>query len=113
MHEIKLMESVVSILNREVEDPSVDKVKIIHLEIGRLRYVVPEIMESCFSHVPKNKKLKTAKIKITELPVRVRCSGCGYEQEIKDHDYCDCKKCSGKKTEIISGDEFLIKGIEF
>ena len=113
MHEIKLIESIISILNREVEDPAIGEVKTIHLEIGRLRRVVPEIMESCFPHVPKNDKLKTAKIKITELPIRVRCSKCGYEEEIKDYSSYDCKKCSNKKTEIISGNEFLIKGIEY
>ncbi|MDP8258559.1 MAG: hydrogenase maturation nickel metallochaperone HypA [Candidatus Aadella gelida] len=68
MHEMKLIESMVSILNKEVDDVSIHEVKEVHLEVGELRYIVPEIMENCFKHVPKSIKLKNAKLKVMVVP---------------------------------------------
>jgi len=113
MHENKLIKKMVSILNREVESPDVGRVKTIHLEIGCLQHMAPLAVESHFSHIPKNDKLKHAKIKITELPIKVRCFKCGHEEVVEDCNNCDCKKCSSKEVKIISGNEFLIKEIEF
>ena len=84
MHEIKLMEDVVKILDKQVDDPEVGEVKTVYLEVGQLRYIVPEIMTTGFNCVPKNEKLKNARLDIKILPVKVRCADCGKEQEVKD-----------------------------
>lgn len=112
MHEIKLIENLVTILEKEVDSPKVGDVKTVHLEVGKLRYIVPDIMESCFEHVPKSDKLKNAKIKIEVLPVKVKCSDCEEEQVVENGEYC-CRKCSSDRTDIISGNEFVLKGIEW
>lgn len=112
MHEIKLAQNIVSILDREVGSPEVGEVKTVHLEVGALRYIVPEIMTSCFEHIPKNPKLDNAKIEIKVLPVKVKCSECGMEHEVTDGIYA-CSVCSSEKTEVVSGNEFMVKGIEW
>ena len=112
MHEIKLTEDMVAILEREVSSPEVKKVKKVHLEVGKLRYIVPEIIMSCFEHVPKSEKLSDAKIEIKELPVTVKCEECEKEQIVGDGMY-GCSDCGSEKTSVISGNEFMIKGIEW
>jgi len=112
MHELKLMSDLVEILEKEVKSPEVGDVKIIHLEVGKLRYIVPDIMESCFEHVPKSQKLKGARIEIKVLPLKVKCLDCSEERVVEDGEYF-CKKCSSGNTEVISGNEFMVKGIEW
>ena len=112
MHELKLIADLVAILEKEVDSPEVGDVKIVHLEVGKLRYIVPDIMESCFEHVPKSEKLKEAKMNITVLPVKVKCKECEEEQVVEGGEY-HCKKCSSDNTEVISGSEFMLKGIEW
>ncbi len=64
MHEIKLTQNLVSILDREVASDEIGMVKVVHLEVGKLRYIVPEIMQTAFRHVPKHEKLTEAKLEI-------------------------------------------------
>lgn len=112
MHELKLVGDIVKVLEKEVVSPEVGEVKTIHLEVGKLRYVVPEIIESCFEHVPKSDKLKNAKIKIEEIPVKIKCSKCENERIVDNGDYF-CESCESGETEVISGKEFMVRGIEW
>lgn len=112
MHELKLTEGIVAILNKEVASPEVGKVKNIYLEVGKLRYIVPDIISNCFRHMPKDKKLEAAEIVIEELPVKVKCQDCGEVSVVEESNY-SCNRCLSSKTQIISGDELNIKGIEW
>ena len=111
MHEIKIAENIVTILEKEIALPEVEKVKTVYLEVGKLRYIIPEILISSFKAVPKNEKLDKAEIKIEEIPVKMKCDGCGLEY-IVDEDY-KCKECSSDKAEMITGNELIVKGIEW
>lgn len=64
MHEIKLVENMVTILEKEVSDLNVVRVKKIYVEIGNLRAVVPEVFKFAFENAPKSEKLKGADIEI-------------------------------------------------
>ena len=112
MHEIKLAESIVAILEKEAASPEVGEVKTVHLEVGKLKYVVPEIISSSFEHIPKSEKLRNAKLRITEIPVRIKCNACGTEKPVENGEYF-CSVCDSGDTEVTGGKEFLIKGIEW
>jgi len=109
---MKLVENIVSLLEKEVEDPGVGSVKTVYLEVGALREVAPDIMTACFRETPKNAKLDGADIDIKVIPIVARCSGCGTERVVDDGVY-RCPGCEGAGTEIISGNEFMLKGIEW
>jgi Zn finger protein HypA/HybF involved in hydrogenase expression len=79
VHEITLMRNMVSILEKHVDSAEIGKVKRICLQVGELRYIVPEIMITGFKHIPKHEKLETAEIEV----------------------------------EIVPGNDFVIKGIEW
>ena len=112
MHEVSLMKSMVDILDEEIRSSEVGEVKIIHLEVGKLRYIVPEILVSCFERLPKNEKLKTARINLEILPVKLRCKKC-FEETLPEGERFACCKCSSNDFDIIQGNEFRIKAIEW
>ena len=112
MHELQLVKNMVDILDKEVQDPEVGKVKAIHLEVGKLKYIVPEIFVTCFDGTPKAEKLEDANINIDVLPIIVRCKTCGAKTEA-DEKELKCSKCQETDVDLISGNEFKIKGIEW
>jgi hydrogenase nickel incorporation protein HypA/HybF len=112
VHEMRLVGNIVALLEKEVAGPEVGNVKTVYLRVGALREVVPEIMNACFRQTPKNAKLDGAAIDIEVIPVVVRCSGCGEERSV-DNGVYRCPGCAGAGTEMISGNEFILKGIEW
>lgn len=112
MHEISLVKNMLSVLDRELDSPEVGEVKTVHLEVGALKYIVPDIMEECFNVTPKHEKLEGSRIEIKVLPVRIECLDCGKTSEVNAGEYI-CPGCSSDNVELAGGDEFLIKGIEW
>ena len=112
MHEIQFAQNIVKVLEDQIADPEVGDVKKVYLEVGQLHYIVPEILDTGFANIPKDEKLKNAKLEIKVIPVKIKCLKCGREKEVEESDYL-CRECSGEKTEIISGKEFMVTGIEW
>ncbi|MFH1644945.1 MAG: hydrogenase maturation nickel metallochaperone HypA [Candidatus Omnitrophota bacterium] len=112
MHEIAMMKNLVGILDREVTAPEVGQVRKVHLEVGELKYIVPEILISAFENIPKNEKLEGAELKLEIVPVKVKCDDCGSESVV-ERNLFRCAECSGNNVAIVSGKEFNLKGIEW
>ena len=112
MHEISLMKSLVTILDKQMQDPEIGNVKTVYVEAGELRYVVPEILISSFNSLPKNKKLKNAKINLKVLPIKVKCADCAKISKTKKYNF-KCSFCESKNVDIVSGNEFKLKGVEW
>ena len=112
MHEIKLTQGLVGLLDKALEDPQVKSVKKVHIKVGKLHYIVPEIMQSAFESTPKNDKLKTAKLEIEVLPVILKCLECSKEHCLDEQQY-NVECCENARGEIISGKEFILEGIEY
>lgn len=68
MHELKLCQNIVTILERETQSDEVGEVKTVYLEVGEMRYIVADIMTNCFKHVPKSDKLKNARLDVEVIP---------------------------------------------
>ncbi len=112
MHELTITKNLVSLLEDAVRPNDVGLVKTVHLEVGRLRYLVPEIMTTCFSQIEKSDKLKQAKLDLKVLPVKLRCSDCDKESCADENNFT-CSFCLSQNVDIISGKEFILKSIEW
>ena len=109
MHDIKRM---VSAIEKEVAKPEIGEVKAINIEIGAMRHLTQEEIDTCFQHAPKHKKLMNAKINIKFIPLKVKCTDCGAETFVKG-EKVKCDLCSCENVKIVAGDEFNIKSIEW
>ncbi len=112
MHEMKFAKYIVDILEKETSGPDIGEVKTVFIEVGELRYIVPDILVSGFKAVPKKKKLQKADLNIKVLPLKVKCTSCGV-LSIADKTDLRCPVCTSGKTELVSGNEITIKGIEW
>ncbi|MBF0494010.1 MAG: hydrogenase maturation nickel metallochaperone HypA [Candidatus Omnitrophica bacterium] len=112
MHEMSLIQNLLKILEKEIKSPEIKLVKNVRVEIGELRHIVPELLKFSFKHASKSDKLKGAKLKVKVLPIKIKCLKCGFESRIRDSLFA-CKKCKTGEVKIVSGEEFMLKGVEW
>jgi hydrogenase nickel incorporation protein HypA/HybF len=111
MHEISLVQNIIEIVKQEMDHHHVDKLKAIHLSVGRLSAVVPEQMTLCFEVLTKNTKLAGTELKMKMVPVTYRCRMCNQEF-ISEWITFNCTSCNGENPELILGRELKIEFIE-
>ena len=116
MHEMSLVNNMLKILEREVNSPEIKTIKKIHLEVGQMQYIIPDLMQTAFNAAEKSEKLKDAEICMKVLPIKIKCKACSHEaplEEGKDFMSEKCSACGSSETYVTSGSEFTISSIEY
>jgi hydrogenase nickel incorporation protein HypA/HybF len=111
MHEMAIVQSVIDIVLQEMDRHGVEKLKTIHLAIGRMSAIVPEQMKMCFDILTTDHKLAGANLNIREVPLTYRCRDCDQEFTSEGITF-NCPYCEGRDPEIIFGRELKIESIE-
>jgi len=111
MHEMSLMQSVVSILEEEAARQNFTQVKAVWLEIGKLSHVEPEALRFCFDVVIKDTVADGARLEIVEIPGQAWCMNCSKPVEVAER-FDACPDCGGYQLQMTGGDEMRIKELE-
>lgn len=114
MHELPVMNSILSIVEKHAMKNKVQKVIKIHLRVGSFADLEEKWMQHYFDFLSKDGIADGAILVIKRTPVIMKCTDCGYEFEINIEEQkkircliCNCKKCS-----IVSGREYYIENME-
>ena len=107
VHELALMESVVTTVLEAVQDARVVRLR---LEVGRLTAVVPDALRFCFDVCVKDTSLEGATLEIEETPGRVRCRACNEHRELLDP--LEGCPCGSLDLEILGGHQLRIRDVE-
>ena len=108
MHELSIAAAVVSIAERHAAGRSV---VAIELRVGHLRQVVPSSLTRAFELITQGTALDGAQLRITQVPVRVRCSSCDAHSEPEQLPFL-CSVCGSADVELIAGEELLVDSLE-
>ena len=111
MHEMGIVQSIIDIVEQEMERHGVDKLKKIHLSVGKMTAIVPEQMTFCFGVLTEDGKLAGAELEIRIVPITYHCRDCSAEFVSKGISE-RCARCGGENIEMISGRELKIESIE-
>lgn len=106
MHEISLVESLLSIVGEYAERERFQRVKVLRLSMGRFSHVVPDALRFAFEVRSKGGIAEGARIDIEILPAALYCFRCEGESEIESFDVV-CPKCSGSEVILVRGTEEL------
>ena len=107
MHELALMQSVVSAVSDELGD---QRVLTVRLEVGRLTCVFPDALRFCFDVCARGTSLEGSKLDIVEIAGRARCLDCQQVQPIVHlGELCPC---GGIAMDIVAGQELRLKEVE-
>ncbi len=83
----------------------------IELDIGPLSGVEPELLRNAYPIAVAGTIAESAELVINDLPVIVRCTGCGAESEAAPNRLI-CEACGDFRTRIASGDEMILRSVE-
>jgi hydrogenase nickel incorporation protein HypA/HybF len=111
MHEFGLMQSVLESVEASAREAGAERVCEIRLVIGEMREVVPEAMEFAFEALAPDTVGDGARLVISSVKPRSRCSVCGHEFE-HDRFHWMCPACDSLATELLAGKELFIDAIE-
>lgn len=106
MHEIGALKKAVDLCNQIAVDNKIDSIKTITLEVGELTGYLPVFFEKYYPI------LKESTLKCIVVKGQATCNECDAFYNVMK---CKgvCPKCGSRQKTIISGQQFLVKNIEY
>ena len=111
MHELAVCQDIISQVEAIALSHHAYSVEVINLQIGPLSGVEIPLLESAFSIARAGTVAENALLNIEAIPIRVKCNACNTESEVTQNKLL-CKQCGNWQTQLISGDEMLLRQIE-
>ena len=114
MHELPVMQSILTIILRHADMHRVKKVHAIRLSVGTLSDLEEEWMQKYFDHLSAGTVAEGAKLKIEWVPAVLQCDECSnrFELDKTKLDGITCPACGQRKFSLVSGREYHIKDME-
>ncbi len=114
MHEMAIAESILQIIEQELEKNNCTKLNVVHVRYGTLSQIVGEALQFCFEAVIKDGPYEGARLELEEVDLVLRCGSC--EQEFRPsygEVFEPCTHCNANLGhEVITGKELYIQHIE-
>lgn len=111
MHELSVVESMVSIVLKHAQMNRASKVSRINLVLGEMSTVMEEPVSFYFDIISRETAAEGAELSFRRTPLVARCRDCGKEFRVEEYNF-KCPHCAGNDTEIVSGREFQVESIE-
>jgi len=111
MHEWTIADNLARLVREVARKEGLAEVSEVYVKVGVLRQVIPETLQTAFSHLIGETEFAGARLKIEEAPLAVRCRNCGSDTAGDDLAFT-CGRCGGTDLEIISGDELFLDYLE-
>ena len=111
MHELAICQALISQVETIARDNHAVRVVSITLGIGQLSGVEERLLKHAYPVASAGTVAEGAELIIRSTPVRVHCSSCGKESDVKPNRLV-CGHCKNWRTRLISGDELLLMQVE-
>ncbi len=111
MHEWTIADNLVRLAGEAARREGLAEVSSVYVRVGVLRQVIPETLKTAFSRLAGETDLAGAELKVEEVPLAVKCRGCGSRKAGDDLAFT-CGDCGGTDLEIVSGDELMPDSME-
>lgn len=111
MHELSICQNLIKQVNQVAEKHHASLVKQIHLSIGPLSGIEPQLLKQAFPFASANTLAAHAELIVTPAPMQVECQQCGKTSDV-DTQNLSCRHCGAWQTTLLSGDELMLTRIE-
>ena len=112
MHELAVCQGMLAQVARIASEHRAHAVTQIHLRIGPLSGVEPELLVQAFPIASAGTLAEGAALVVESLPIRIRCEACGRGSEAAASNDLRCRHCGHWRTRLLSGDELLLGEVE-
>jgi hydrogenase nickel incorporation protein HypA/HybF len=111
MHELAICQALIRQVTELADERSAVSVSDIHVSIGPLAGVEPQLLQNAFPIAAAATIADGAVLHIEDMAVRVYCPDCDVESEVAVNRLL-CGQCGGWQTRLVSGDELLLARVE-
>jgi len=108
MHELSVASAVVETAVRHADGRPV---AVVSVRVGGLRQVVPDSLRFYFEIVARDTICEHARLEVTQVDPRLRCSACDREWEAETPAF-RCPECASGEVTIVCGEELQVEYIE-
>lgn len=108
MHELSLCKAIADTAIGHAGGRTVERIS---LQIGHLRQVVPETLQSCWQMRSANGPMSDCVLDVDYVPATIDCRACSETTRL-DQPMLRCGACDSTDVVLTSGDEFLILSID-
>ena len=113
MHEIGVLVKAVHMVEEISKEQQIEQIKFVTLEVGELTGYLPVFFEKYWEIVTEDKKcLQNAGLKIQTVRGQALCRECQTLYNVMRQEG-KCPKCGSREKKILSGEQFLVKNIEY
>lgn len=107
MHEVSICQSVINSLEEEMEEEKLEQVREIHLKVGILSCIEPDILTHVFTFMIVDTPLKNSVLKIELVDILAECEVCDKQFKVDKYKFV-CPECGMPLSKIIEGNELQI-----
>lgn len=112
MHELSIVESMVSTADDFAKQHQIEKVSYITVQIGALTGVIPHYLTMYYADVSRGTALEGSELKIEQVAAEAFCRACGEMFNPTNETHC-CPACGAEDYELLHGRELTIKDMGF
>lgn len=113
MHELSLIESMLSIIREEREKHGMTRIHRVRVVNGALSGAVSDALSFGWECLTQEGDMQGVVLDITDAPLQVVCGSCGREFSPEDAHCMPCPACGEiLGHEVVSGKELYIEEIE-
>ncbi len=111
MHELGIVFHIIKQVEDVCKKNQVSSVASVTMQFGEVSGIVPEYLEDCWKWAAaKSSFLQDAKLVWEKLAAVTICNDCSKTYSTLEHGKI-CPNCGGQNTELLSGNEIIIKEI--
>ncbi len=113
MHELSLVESIITIVEEERERHGIPRLKRVYVKNGALAGAVTEALTFAWEALTPGTDLAGVELVVEDVPLVVRCGGCGTEFSPEDRRFMPCPNCEEFFGHtVLAGKELSVASIE-
>lgn len=120
MHDVTAAQRIASTILQAAQEQDAERVERVQVALGAMTMIDPEQLEFWLEQVLRGSIAEDAEIEIEQLPLRVRCTACGYEGDVEVPDdpiyhlmafAPQCPECGSDQLEVLGGDACVVRSI--
>ena len=110
MHEVSICQSILKTIEAEFEQKDLANVREIHLKVGILSCVDPEILKHVFKFMIVDGPFQNALLHVDLIDVKAECENCGRVFKVDKYKFV-CPQCGSAVSNVTEGKELQIHKI--
>ena len=111
MHEFSVVQSLMDLIERQVEENNAKSVSKVVLKIGKMSGIEPHLLKIAFDTFKEKTVCENAELEMIIQDVVALCEDCKKEFVIEENKFI-CPDCKGFNLKIIDGEDMYLMSLE-